>query len=96
MLLRKLENPFFPGGQGTKISFFEKWSKPGSEGVVGTRGPPTVPTTPVFVRLLPFAQKLVRKSGGTLLHLEVTNPRNLKVGRSKENSGGGQRKREGK
>ena len=48
-----------PGRPGTKISFFEKWSKPGSEGVVGTRGPPTVPTTPVFLGLLPFAQKLV-------------------------------------
>ena len=32
------------------------------------------------------------KVGGTLLHLEVTNPRNLKVGRSKGNSGGGQKK----
>ena len=38
--------------------FCPKWSKPGSEGVVGTRGPPTVPTTPVFLGLLPFAQKL--------------------------------------
>ena len=51
------------GGHG-KIDLFAKWSKPGSEGVVGTRGPPTVPTTPVFVRLLPFAQKLVRKMPG--------------------------------
>ena len=59
MLLRKLENPFFPGGQGTKISFFEKWSKPGSEGVVGIRGVTSSPTTPVFLGLLPFAQKLV-------------------------------------
>ena len=51
--------PSRPGRPGAKIRFFEKWSKPGSEGIVGTRGPPTVPTTPVFLGLRPFAQKLV-------------------------------------
>ena len=45
-----------------KIEFCGKWSKPGSEGVVGIRGVTSSPTTPVFLGLLPFAQKLVRKS----------------------------------
>ena len=47
-----------------EMNFCEKWSKRGTEGVVGTRGPPTVPTTPVFVRLLHFGQKLVFAARG--------------------------------
>ena len=62
-MARRIEGKSHPGRPGTKISFFEKWSKPGSEGVVGTRGPPTVPTTPVFARLLHFGEKLVPGPG---------------------------------
>ena len=46
------------------MDFSPKWRKPGSDCVFGLRGVTSSPTTPVFLGLLPFAPKLVRKSTG--------------------------------